>query len=295
MPSSYLLLKDLRLHYLHWNLSGTGRPVVLLHGLASNARIWELVAPRLAERGLVVLAPDQRGHGLTDKPDGDYGFDVFRQDLLAFIDKLGLEHPLLVGHSWGGMVALDYAARFPLGPAAPCGLVMVDGGLGQLDDEPGDSWEQVSARLAPPHLAGMPLDEFMERLAAWTGSWRTDEAVLPILLANFEVSEAETIQPHLSYAHHMQILRAMWEFKTYEQHRRVRCPTLGVVAEPAEPLSAEQAEWLARKRRGVARSQHAHPGLQVHWMPGTVHDIPLHRPAELAALLLGFEGTLSAA
>lgn len=44
--SSYLLLNGLRFHYLNWG--GLGRPVVLLHGLASNARIWDLVAPRLA-------------------------------------------------------------------------------------------------------------------------------------------------------------------------------------------------------------------------------------------------------
>ncbi len=49
MSSSYLLLGDLRAHYLGWNLAGKGRPAVLLHGLASNARIWELAAPFLAE------------------------------------------------------------------------------------------------------------------------------------------------------------------------------------------------------------------------------------------------------
>ena len=57
MSSSYLLLGDLRAHYLGWNLAGKGRPAVLLHGLASNARIWELAAPFLAESGLRVLRP----------------------------------------------------------------------------------------------------------------------------------------------------------------------------------------------------------------------------------------------
>ena len=56
MSSSYLLLGDLRAHYLG-DLAGKGRPVVLLHGLASNARIWELAAPFLAESGLRVFAP----------------------------------------------------------------------------------------------------------------------------------------------------------------------------------------------------------------------------------------------
>src|SRR3990172_1189951 len=100
MNSSYFLLNGLRVHYLHWNLGDAGRPVVLLHGLASNARIWELVAPELVLAGLVPLAPDLRGHGLTDKPDGDYGFETYRRDLLAFLDAAQVERPVLVGHSW---------------------------------------------------------------------------------------------------------------------------------------------------------------------------------------------------
>jgi pimeloyl-ACP methyl ester carboxylesterase len=294
MSSSYLLLNELRVHYLRWNQDGAGQPTVLLHGLASNARIWELLAPLLAESGLEVLAPDQRGHGLTDKPDGDYGFDTFRQDLLAFLDRLSLEHPILVGHSWGGMVALDFAARFPMGPFAPSGLILVDGGLGQLNTGPDTSWERISARLAPPRLAGTPVDEFMARLEEWTRAWRSDERVLPILLANFEITEAETIEPHLSYPHHMQILRAMWEYQTFAQLSRVRCPAMGVVALTGEPHSAEQASWLAHKQQGVAQAQQARPGIQIHWMPGTVHDIPLHRPGALAELIRQFIAALPA-
>src|SRR5512133_1636959 len=128
MPSSYLFLNDLRVHYLHWNLEDGGQPAVLLHGLASNARIWERTVPFLTQNGLVPLAPDGRGHGLTDKPDGDYGFDTFQGDLAAFINATHMERPLLIGHSWGAALALYYAARVAVGPRAPLGLVLVDGG-----------------------------------------------------------------------------------------------------------------------------------------------------------------------
>jgi pimeloyl-ACP methyl ester carboxylesterase len=111
MTSSYLFINNLRIHYLRWDSDNERRPVLLLHGLASNARIWELIGPRLAELGWSAIAPDARGHGLTDKPDGDYGFGTFRGDLLALIDALNLEQPLLVGHSWGALIALDYAVN----------------------------------------------------------------------------------------------------------------------------------------------------------------------------------------
>ncbi len=77
-----------------------------------------------------------------------------------------MERPILAGHSWGGMVALEYAARNVAGPWSPSGLALVDGGIGQLDDVPGATWEDVQAALTPPRLAGTPLDVFLARLDA---------------------------------------------------------------------------------------------------------------------------------
>ena len=288
MNSSYFLLNGLRVHYLNWNLGDAGRPVVLLHGLASNARIWELVAPELVLAGLVPLAPDLRGHGLTDKPDGDYGFETYRRDLLAFLDAAQVERPVLVGHSWGAMVALDYAAQFQMGPRAPAGLVLVDGGVNQLDDGPDQTWEQVRERLTPPRLGGTSQEEFLARLSAWTGQWSADERVIQIILANFEVREDETIWPHLTFERHMQIVRAMWEFETYERFKRVRCPAWSILAVPPKPQNPAESDHLAHKQRGAEQARKTLPGLEVHWMEDTVHDIPLHRPAELARLIAAF-------
>ena len=57
---------------------GDATPFLLVHGLASTARTWELVMPLLADAGHPVAAIDQRGHGLSDKPDDDYGLDANR-------------------------------------------------------------------------------------------------------------------------------------------------------------------------------------------------------------------------
>ncbi len=290
MTSSYLFLNGLRVHYLRWsppegfdppNLP----PVVLLHGLASNARIWELTAPYLAEKGFAPLAPDARGHGLTDKPGDGYSFESVSRDLAAFIDTCGLEKPLLVGHSWGGNLALDYAARFPFGPLAPCGIVLVDGGMTELDDTPDATWEKVRERLTPPPLAGMPVDLFVARLKEWNASWQPSNQVISIILANFEIREDDTIIPHLSLEHHMQIVRAMWEFKTYERYSRLHCPMLMVPARSKEPHTPSEQAFLAAKQRGVEQARQAIPGLKVHWMEDSIHDVPLQHPAELAGLI----------
>ena len=293
MQSSYVLVNDLRVHYFRWGEAGEGPPLLCLHGLASNARIWEKTTPLLAEAGLYGVAPDARGHGLTDKPENDYSFDTIGRELGAFVQALHLEHPILVGHSWGASLAIDYAARFRFGPMAPAGIILVDGGMIQMNQIPGATWESTQQRLTPPPLAGMPVDEFIARLKAWNASWKPDDQALSITLANFEVSQDETISPRLSLDRHMQILRAMWDFPTYERFAQIQCPALLILAKSAPPISADQKPFLEAKRRGVERLQALRPGLQIQWMEDTIHDVPLQRPRELAQSMIEFVGRLA--
>jgi pimeloyl-ACP methyl ester carboxylesterase len=304
MASSYLFLNNLRLHYLHWDPKSDGQPVVMLHGLASNARIWELMAPTLLDHGLNPLAYDQRGHGLTDKPDGDYGFETFSHDLAAFVEACNLERPVLAGHSWGAWVALDYAARFPVGPLAPAALVMVDGGTHHWRDDPEASWEATSQRLKPPPLAGMRLSTFLKHLNEPQRPWIPDERAASIILGNFEIREEGMdldnpdggsqeedegrIYPNLNLEHHMQILRAMWNFDIYQHYRRLRCPVLLVSAIPSGSHGAEEEAYLATKRKGVAKVQEIVKDLNLIWMPDTIHDIPLQKPVELGETMANF-------
>ena len=298
MPaSSYLYLNQLRVHYRHWNLGDDGQSVILLHGLASNAHIWDLVAPLLVEAKLVPIAPDARGHGLTDKPDQGYDFPTMIADLSALMDALHQEKPILVGHSWGANLALEYAARFPFGPQASSGIVLIDGGMVQLDDLPGAAWEETEKRLTPPKLAGLPLEEFLSRLRAWTADWLPEgepgEQILNIILANFEVDDEERISPHLSFENHMQIVRTMWDFKTYERYPRLRCPVLMLPVQPNEPYSERDQAFLEVKRRGVARAQETISKLQIQWMTDSVHDVPLQRPAEVAEQIVAFARSIA--
>ena len=89
---------------------GPGRCFVLVHGLASNARLWDGVAARLAAAGHPVLAVDQRGHGRSEEPADGYTTDRCADDLLALTEVLGLvgdRAPVAVGKSWGGNVVVS--------------------------------------------------------------------------------------------------------------------------------------------------------------------------------------------
>jgi pimeloyl-ACP methyl ester carboxylesterase len=106
--------------------SGAGEPpVVLLHGMACVHDHMLPVMHHLDARHRCV-AVDLRGHGSSDAPRGAYAMDDFLSDLEFVIDELGLGRPVLVGHSFGGSVALAYADRFPERVAA---LVMLDSGM----------------------------------------------------------------------------------------------------------------------------------------------------------------------
>jgi len=89
-------------------------PIIFLHGFPESHRTWRAVAPDLA-RDFRVVAPDQRGFGESDKPEGveQYKTDRILEDLIALADALGIGRFTLVGHDWGGAVAWLAALRHP--------------------------------------------------------------------------------------------------------------------------------------------------------------------------------------
>ena len=123
LPADHdVVVNRMRFHYLDWGTAGR-HPLLFLHGGGLNAHTWDLVC--LALRGEYhCLALDQRGHGDSEwSPVGDYSLPSQVRDVEDFIEKLGLERPLMVGHSMGGFAAMAYAAKFAHRMA---GLVLVD-------------------------------------------------------------------------------------------------------------------------------------------------------------------------
>ncbi len=266
-----LTVNDLRFHYRDWG--GRGWPIVLLHGLASTSHIWDLVAPLLVEDARVI-ALDQRGHGQSDKPDGEYGFEIVVADLRGVLTALEIERPVLVGHSWGASVALWMAAHFPDEPA---GLIMVDGGLSDLGSEM--SWPDTLERLSPPKLAGTPVEEFRKRIVETAPQGLVTPAVEAAILANFEIDADNTISPRLPHEYHERILRALWEHHPADLFEQVLCPTLIL---PVRWEGHDDPAQLALKERGVRQAESLIADVEVVWLDRSIHDVPLQRPHRLA-------------
>lgn len=92
--------------------AGPGTPVVLLHGYAETNRMWLPLIPKLAGQR-VVIAPDLRGAGSSEKAAGGYDKKTMAQDIHALVQSLGYPKVKIVGHDIGLMVAYAYAAQYP--------------------------------------------------------------------------------------------------------------------------------------------------------------------------------------
>jgi pimeloyl-ACP methyl ester carboxylesterase len=91
---------------------GKGPALLLLHGLGCDHTTWLPVIKTLARR-FTVIAPDMLGHGLSDKPRGDYSVGGYANGMRDLLTVLGIDRVTVIGHSFGGGVAMQFAYQFP--------------------------------------------------------------------------------------------------------------------------------------------------------------------------------------
>jgi len=109
IQGAYVQVNGLRMYY---EVYGEGPPVILLHGGLETCQMWAPVIPVLS-KSYQVFAPDSRGHGRTNNPSELFSFPLLADDVVKFMDALGLEDPLVAGYSNGGQTALHMAMAYP--------------------------------------------------------------------------------------------------------------------------------------------------------------------------------------
>jgi pimeloyl-ACP methyl ester carboxylesterase len=259
-----------RLAVRRW--AGERRPFLLVHGLASNARLWDGVARRLNESGHEVLAVDQRGHGRSEQSTEGYDTGTAAADLAALIHELGWtgpRAPIAAGQSWGGNVVLTLAADH----GGVAGLALVDGGWIHLADR-FPTFDECWAALEPPRFDGLTREQLVAHSRGWNADW-PEEGRLGTL-ANFADLPDGTVRPHLTRAHHRSIVHSLWQDDPRDRYGRVEVPTVLMVAVDAVPTqptpAAEAGERIA--------------DAQVIWYVGAHHDLHAQQPERCAHDLL---------
>lgn len=263
-----------------WAGERTG--MLLVHGLASNARLWDGVAGCLVKLGHAVATVDQRGHGRSEKPDWGYDFATVCDDLAVVTSALGdglggdrrpWQAPLAVGQSWGANVVLELAWRRP---ELVAGVACVDGATSDLAER-FSTWESCREALAPPRLAGTPAGDFEAMIRRAHPTW--PESGIAGMLANVEVRSDGTVAPWLSFEHHLMILEALYWHSPSSRLRDLQVPVLLLPADTGDGL------WTAAKRASVEAALGANPLVRARWFSPADHDVQAQFPEELADVL----------
>ena len=252
--------------------AGAGRPFLLVHGLASNARLWDGVSARLAEAGHEVAAVDLRGHGRSEQTTDGYDTATAADDLAALIHELGWggpRSPVVAGQSWGGNVVLTLAARH----GAVAAVALVDGGWIHLSDR-FPTFEECWEQLEPPDFDGWTRAELERRARDWNSDWPPEGRLAA--LANFGDRADGTVAPHLAREHHRSIVHSLWQDDPRPLYSAVTVPTLLMAAVDAVPRSSTP----------VTEAVAAIPDAQVQWYVGAHHDLHAQQPQRCADDLL---------
>ena len=249
-------------------------PVVLIHGLASNARMWDGVASALVSQRVRSISVDLRGHGRSSRPDDGYDFATVGRDVCRVLDALGLERAVMVGQSWGGNVVVDMAHRYA---DRVVGSVAVDGGMIELH-RTFPEWDDCAHALRPPALAGTRAGRIEAAIRSMHADW--PESGIIGTLSNFEVLDDGTIRPWLPLEHHMTILRHLWEHRPSDLYPEIERPVLFV------PADSGDVAWTKNKDRAVEEALRLLARGRVHWFRPAHHDVHAQHPVPVAEVLV---------
>ncbi|MEV8475758.1 alpha/beta hydrolase [Streptomyces sp. NPDC051173] len=278
--------KTVSLNVRHRPASGpgaAGRPFVLLHGLLSNARMWDEVAERLAAAGHPVYAVDQRGHGASDTPPDGYEHAAVVTDLARAFAALELEHALVAGHSWGGHLALRLAAEHP---RLVDGLVLVDGGWYEFDGPVMRAfWERTADVVRRAQEGTTKAADMRAYLRGSHPDW--SPAAVEARLADYHVSPDGLLIPRMTAAQVMSIVDSLQRESPADWYPRITVPVTLLPVIPAIPQLADQVRaWVDAAEAALER-------VRVRWYPGSEHDLHAGAPDEVAADLLQLAGTVA--
>ncbi|MFQ5698457.1 MAG: haloalkane dehalogenase [Myxococcota bacterium] len=275
-------LDRLRIHFIE---SGTGAPVLFLHGNPTSSYLWRNVLPAAARHGRAV-AIDLMGHGLSDKPACDYSFDDHYTVLCRVIERLNLADGYLVLHDWGGPLGFRYALDHP---GSVRGIVAMETFPWPL------SWEGMPlvGRLAFRAFRAPGLGVFLlERLNLFV------TYVLPNAVARRGAVTREALARYRSFyptsASRKSLRRwpeqlpldaqtETWQAVS-ELERKLpglECPLLWLAVTPGAVTTQERLDWL---RRELPQVEIRHLGAGGHFIQ---EEIPGRISKEIDAWLAG--------
>jgi pimeloyl-ACP methyl ester carboxylesterase len=292
VPESLLVTMDTgeRLNVLDWGgPTDSGLPaLVLVHGLSATGWIWAPIARRIRRRTRV-LAPDLRGHGLSESPRTGYALESLAYDVLTVVTAAGLGpdvdgRPVVVaGHGFGALVAGTAAM---LRPGTVAGLALIDGGWEDTAEATGmDADEMLRSLADPPEVLASMEAYLADRRDYDPPSWDADQE--RAARAAVDEKYQGRVTPVVRRFALSGAVRAMFDYRPAAILGVYPGPVLVAVAEAggADDMAARERrlalddELRRRTAAGLAAPT-------VRRYPGVGHNLMRYRPDELTGDLL---------
>jgi len=251
---------------LAYDLQGAGEPLVLIHGAQGDQSMFAGIAPAFANQ-FRVLTFDQRGSGLSEKPDMEYSMALLADDTAVLMEHVGFASAHIIGVSMGGMIAQEFTLRHPhkvrslvLGCTTPGGPKAVRIGGEALTTA-------YSTEPLSPEERGRALAE-----AAFTKGYIAQHPeVIPAMI---EARRQRPLDP-VALSHRM---KAAYAHDAYDQLPHVACPTLVITGKDDVLISWENSRILAERI----------PGAKLVLLEPAGHVFWLEQPEQSRAAILAF-------
>ncbi|WP_419995725.1 alpha/beta fold hydrolase [Streptomyces boninensis] len=252
-------------------LPAKGAPLgtaVFIHGafIDSLASFYFTLGPQFADAGFDAVLYDLRGHGRSERPPTGYTLQDFTADLDALLDALSIEEPVhLVGNSFGGTVALDYAVHHPDRAAS---VTVVESGPATQDwaHTMAGALDQATDKLPPEEALDWFVAEYGAIASTRQGDGRHDAHIRRLGRSAGRFIATTTIARDIPDGRVL----------TDGELRAIRCRVLLINGQ--DGLVAEQTAWLAELL----------PGTQVRIVAGQKHSVLVEAAEEVGALALDF-------
>jgi pimeloyl-ACP methyl ester carboxylesterase len=225
---------------LHYDIHGQGQPLLFINGLGQPSIAWDPELIQAMVKTHQVITFDNRGTGLSDKPDEPYTMAMFASDTVSLMTLLNIPRAHVFGVSMGGMIAQELGAHYPQHVASLILGCTTPGGRNAVAAPPG-SLKMLEGR------AGMTPEE------AGREGWKLSfsEEFIRTHQAELEVQLQRTlahVTPRFAYERHFQATMTLRVFKYLKD---IKIPTLVVTGRDDVLIPAANSEILAREIPGA--------------------------------------------
>jgi len=264
---------------LYYEVSGEGRPLVLIHGAWASHEWWRWQVPALS-RQHQILSFDVRGHGQSSPLKTAHSVDGFAEDLDILLEGIGIDETVLVGWSMGGLITMEYCLHYPAKVKALILIATRGHRNPRLKRRIVLQYLQARLRLLMDFTAPRKYDRAAERFPGPSAVWLERE-VEKMLSPTAPKEVHDWVMAYLTQnpgENYFEVAKSIWDWEAGEALRNIKVPTLIMVGEKDNRTPPRFSRLL----------HHMIPDTRLVIVEGAGHCLPLEHPERVNGEIIRF-------